>query len=52
MIPNCGGYYAVAIPLFLMAGLFTLGFIMEVLRRERTKTQDDDWINFGKKDDE
>lgn len=49
---TCGGYYAVAIPLAWIAALVTIGFVLEFLRRERTKTQSDDWMNFGKKDDD
>jgi len=49
---SCAGYVAVAIPLSVIAALFVLGFILEFLRRERTKTQEDDWMNFGKKDDD
>ena len=33
MILNCAGLVAVSIPLFVIAGLLTLGFIMEFLRR-------------------
>jgi len=49
---TCAGYYVVAIPLAWIAALVTIGFVLEFLRRERTKTQSDDWMNFGKKDDE
>lgn len=34
------------IPLGIIAGLGLLAFCLEFLRRERTRTQDDDWMNF------
>lgn len=49
---TCPGYIAVAIPLSVIALLLATGFVMELLRRERTRTQQDDWLNFGKKDDD
>lgn len=52
MIQNCAGYYFVAIPLGFIALVMVAAFVMEFLRRERTKTQADDWMNFGQKDDD
>lgn len=52
MIPNCAGYYFVAIPLSLIALVLVVGFVLEFLRRERTKTQEDDWMQFGDHNDD
>lgn len=43
---SCPGALGIAIPLGVIAFMLCLVALAEFLRRERTKTRDDDWIQF------
>lgn len=48
----CVGYAIVAIPLGLIALFIGVIGVLEFLRRERTETKEDDWMQFHKDNDD
>ena len=43
MTEGCSGYWAIAVPLTMIASFILVIGVLEYLRRKRTEDEDDDW---------